>query len=80
MTVTEFKNVHLNHYFLTANPEEVAAIDAGKSGPGWIRTGHGFRAYSSTNGSCGGCLPVSRFYGTPGIGPNSPVSHFGSRR
>ncbi len=71
VTVTEFKNVHLNHYFLTANHEEVAAIDAGKSGPGWIRTGYGFRAYSSTNGSCGGCVPVSRFYGTPGIGPNS---------
>ena len=68
--VAEFKNVHLNHYFLTANPEEMAAIDAGKSGPGWIRTGYGFIAYMH-DGWCGGCLPVNRFYGTPGLGPNS---------
>ncbi len=68
--VVEFKNLHLNHYFLTVDPTEMAAIDAGAAGPGWIRTGFGFAAYS-TLGLCGDCVPVSRFYGTPGLGPNS---------
>jgi hypothetical protein len=71
VTVTEFRNVNLDHYFLTADPQEMAAIDAGAAGPGWMRTGYGFTAYAYANSSCGGCLPVSRFYGTPGLGPNS---------
>ena len=72
VTVTEFWNVHLNHYFLTANPVEMAAIDAGAAGPGWMRTGYGFTAYAYKAGQCYlGCENVSRFYGTPGLGPNS---------
>lgn len=75
-TVVEYYNVHLDHYFLTINATEMAAIDAGAAGPGWVRTGHGFRAYphpvmsgSFCSGSCG--EPVKRFHGTPGLGPNS---------
>ena len=70
--VVEFRNLYLNHYFLTANRAEMAGIDAGLAGPGWYRTGYGFRAYASKTGDCQvGCEAVSRFYGTPGLGPNS---------
>src|SRR6187402_603916 len=70
-SVVEYHNVVLNHYFLTANPSEAANIDAGRAGPGWIRTGRGFTAYAFTNSLCQGCVPIARFYGTPGLGPNS---------
>lgn len=71
VTVVEYRNTFTNHYFLTGFPEEMAAIDAGASGPGWLRTGRGFIAYAYGNPWCGGCQAVSRFYGTPGLGPNS---------
>lgn len=74
--VVEFHNTYLNHYFLTIDAEEMAAIDSGAAGPGWIRTGLAFHAYRSPippgtycAEDCG--VPVSRFYGTPGLGPNS---------
>jgi hypothetical protein len=73
VTVVEFHNVILDHYFLTANSVEAADIDAGRAGPGWIKTGRGFTAFLN-NPPCFGCLPtvaVARFYGTPGLGPNS---------
>jgi uncharacterized protein DUF5648 len=74
LAVVEFYNVHLDHYFLTVNGDEMAAIDAGRAGPGWVRTGYGFQGYP--NPPRAGCMtdcgvPVSRFYGTPGLGPNS---------
>jgi CSLREA domain-containing protein len=62
-TVVEFFNTTLGHYFITANPAEQASIDAGGSGPGWTRTGNNFKS--------GGLSGVCRFYGTPGVGPNS---------
>jgi len=75
-TVVEYYNVRLNHYFLTANATEMAVIDAGQAGPGWVRTGYGFSAYPIQGipgmmcfYDCG--LQVSRFHGTPGLGPNS---------
>ncbi len=74
--VIEYFNVGLGHYFLAMNPNEMAAIEAGSAGPGWVRTGFSFDAYpvpvpSGTYcpGDCG--TAVSRFYGTPGLGPNS---------
>ena len=70
-TVVEYKNVNLNHYFMTANSLEMAAIESGAAGEGWYRTGFGFDAYVAEGPSCDGCKPVSRFYGTPGLGPNS---------
>ena len=62
-TVVEFFNTVLGHYFITASAAEQASIDAGGSGPGWSRTGNNFKS--------GGGSRVCRFYGTPGIGPNS---------
>lgn len=37
--VIEFYNAILDHYFVTADPVEAAAIDSGASGPGWSLTG-----------------------------------------
>jgi hypothetical protein len=73
VSVVEFHNRFLDHYFLTAEPDEIAAIDAGAAGPGWQRTGFGFSAWGLNDlaQSCPGCVPVARFYGTPGLGPNS---------
>lgn len=74
--VIEYFNVGLGHYFLAMNPNEMTAIEAGSAGPGWVRTGFSFDAYpiplglgTRCPGDCG--VPVSRFYGTPGLGPNS---------
>lgn len=61
--VVEFRNEILNHYFISTDGEEARGIDAGAAGAGWSRTGLGFKP--------GGTTPVCRFYGTPGIGPNS---------
>lgn len=61
--VVEFHNTVLDHYFVTANASEQAAIDAGSAGPGWERTGGAFLS--------GGPTQVCRFYGSPNIGPNS---------
>ena len=74
--VFEFYNVDLGHYFLTIDPADVAAIEAGYAGHGWVKTGLAFTAYRQPYapdtycpGDCG--VPVTRFYGTPGLGPNS---------
>jgi uncharacterized protein DUF5648 len=72
--VVEYYNTRLDHYFQTADPGEQAAIDQGDVGADWVRTGESFlatlpscaaRAYSS------GLAGVYRFFGVPGIGPNS---------
>ncbi len=67
-TAVEFYNTTLRHYFLTAYPEEAAGVDAGTAGPGWVRSGGQFTVYTD---AAPGRVPVCRFYGTPGRGPNS---------
>lgn len=62
-TVVEFYNTNLDHYFITADPSEAAAIDNGSAGPGWRRTGSTFKS--------GGSTAVCRFYGSQSPGPNS---------
>ena len=64
--VVEFRNDALNHYFITAEPSDAALLDAGVI-PGWQRTGFNFKEWA--RGGPG--LPACRFFGTPGIGPNS---------
>jgi len=71
--VVEFFNGTLGHYFITADPNEAAAIDNGAAGPGWTRTGQTFKS--------GGPNRVCRFYGSPDINPatglrRGPNSHF----
>jgi uncharacterized delta-60 repeat protein len=79
--VLEFYNTNLNHYFITADPAEQAGIDAGAAGPGWSRTGIGFRAFTQATGIPAGQTPVCRFYGSTAIDPatglrRGPNSHF----
>ncbi|MEO8753678.1 MAG: DUF1800 family protein, partial [Casimicrobiaceae bacterium] len=68
--VVEFYNAALNHYFITAFPEEAAALDAGKPVAGWTRTGITWNAWQAAVDRPT-AAPVCRFFGTPGIGPNS---------
>ena len=67
-TAVEFYNRALNHYFLTANPAEAAALDAGTNVKGWTRTGGQFSVFTDPATACSA---VCRFFGTPGKGPNS---------
>jgi DNA-binding beta-propeller fold protein YncE len=68
--VAEFVNpkIGAGHYFITADPTEALAIDNGAAGPGWQRTGQGFRAWRSASAAPPSASPVYRFYAA---GPNS---------
>ena len=61
----EYFNATLGHYFMTASPPEIAALDAGAFGGAWARTGEAMKV--------GGSVGVCRFYGMP---PRGPDSHF----
>ena len=61
--VVEFYNTDLDHYFITADVNEAAAIDGGSAGHGWMRTGNSFKS--------GGTTSVCRFFGSQSPGPNS---------
>ncbi len=66
----EYFNTNLGHYFVTADPAEMQSVEGGGAGPGWMRTGGRFGVF--LNGAdAPGLSPVCRFYGTPGVGPNS---------
>lgn len=62
VTVTEYFNAPLRHYFLSSSDGENAIIDAGGAGPGWARTGEVFRTIDA--GYCYAAPPVFRFYNT----------------
>ena len=66
--VVEFFNASLDHYFITAEPAEIAMLDQGVVVPGWRRTGFDFKSW--VPGSASG-VAACRFFGTPGRGPNS---------
>ncbi len=65
-TAVEFYNATLHHYFITAYPEEAAALDAGTNVKGWTRTGGQFTVFTDP---AEGLQAVCRFFGTPGEGP-----------
>jgi len=60
ITVTEYFNTGLGHYFLSSTAADNAFIDGGLAGPGWQRTGETFRTIEP--GYCYGSRPVFRFY------------------
>jgi hypothetical protein len=66
VTITEYYNRPLNHYFLSSSAQENAIIDSGGAGEGWERTGESFGAIVPDY--CYSSRPVFRFYGP---GPNS---------
>jgi serine protease len=70
--VVEFHHERLDHYFLTWRPAEIAALDAGTTIRGWVRTGATFRAWATPEA---GSSPVCRYYIPPALGD----SHFYGR-
>jgi minor extracellular serine protease Vpr len=70
ITVFEFYNQPLDHFFRTANPGEASVIDSGGAGAGWSRTGDNFVAYGKS-GYPAGAVGVCRFFGSLSPGPNS---------
>jgi Repeat of unknown function (DUF5648) len=69
VTAVEYYDAALDHYFVTAIPTEIAALDGGQF-PGWVRTGLGFNVYGAGSG-ISGSTPVCRFYGSPAAGLDS---------
>jgi hypothetical protein len=65
----EYYHALLDHYFMTAAADEIAALDQG-SIPGWTRTGQSFSVLA-TGDARSGSSPVCRFYGRPEAGLNS---------
>jgi len=66
--VSEFYQEQLDHYFMTAGPDEMDTLDAGGGGGGWKRTGQSFHAWLTKADAPAGAVPVCRFYAA---GPNS---------
>jgi serine protease len=67
VSVVEYHHSPSGQYFVTAEPAEQAFLDAGGLGATWLRTGFSFRA---TAPDATIDVPVCRFFGTPGVGPN----------
>jgi predicted dienelactone hydrolase len=67
-TAIEYYNASLDHYFITSDPVEIAILDAGQQIPGWQRTGYAFNVYAL--GAAQG-VAACRFFGVPGVGPNT---------
>jgi len=65
--VVEFYNEFLDHYFMAASGNEIAALDAGQQG-GWKRTGQSFAGWPEAKYAPPQAVPVCRFYAK---GPNS---------
>lgn len=68
--VIEYHDSADDQYFLTADASEIALLDSGGLGPDWSRTGVTFGAWSP-EATDTGALPVCRFFGVPGVGPES---------
>lgn len=68
-TVIEFHHLARDHYFMSSDPAEIAALDNGTHA-GWSRTGKSFAVFAP--GKSGGVgVPVCRFYGAPEAGLDS---------
>jgi hypothetical protein len=72
VTVVEYYNAVLDHYFITWVAAEQANLDAGKTPTRWNRTGASFRAFTTSQA---GTSPVCRYYLPPAFGD----SHFFGR-
>lgn len=66
-SIVEYYSVGLDHYFISAWPDEVALLDADGS---FKRTGQGFKAWLRAADAPAAAVPVCRFYA------NGPNSHF----
>ena len=69
--VVEFYHAALDHYFITANPDEMAKLDSGGF-KGWARTGESFNAFGTGSlARSPSRRPVCREYGNPIYGLDS---------
>ncbi len=59
VAVVEYYNAALDHYFLSADPAEIAAVDGNNA---FQRTGYVFYAYADTSHAPAGAMAVCRFY------------------
>jgi hypothetical protein len=79
VTVVEYYNAGLGHFFITAAPAEIANLDGGAFGGAWKRTGQTFGAWAMA-GRPVDSVPVCRFFGTDQYRANGtrigPNSHF----
>lgn len=71
VTVVEYHNASLDHYFISWIGKEIRDLDTGVH-PGWLRTGQSFKAYTTAEP---GTSPICRYYIPPPLGD----SHFFGR-
>ena len=83
LSLVEYYNGALDHYFVTTDAAERAAIESGLAGPGWERTttlGHVWTPDAVGVAGAAGRTAICRFYGNPQIGADGrrigPNSHF----
>ena len=69
LVAVEYYNATLDHYFITAAPDEIAKLDAGVF-VGWQRTNESFNVFDPQT-PVNGASPVCRFYGKPSAGLDS---------
>ncbi len=69
-TVIEYYRGDVDHYFITASPQEQALLDNGTL-KGWSRTGVTFLAWTNAPAASPGAQPVCRYYGRPEAGLDS---------
>lgn len=74
-TNIEYFHSALDHYFYANDEKEIASLDAYAASSGWRRTGKSFNVETAPN-CTDGQTAVYRFWGIPGVGPNS---HFFTR-
>ena len=66
----EFYHAGFDHYFLSADPAEIAGLDSGVFS-GWARTGESFLVHSAGSYDAAPVKPVCRYYGLPSAGLDS---------
>jgi hypothetical protein len=71
VTVVEFYNANLDHFFISASQPDIDALDTGRIA-GWARTGQAFKVFPSQAAGGAGVNSVCRFY----IPPQHGNSHF----
>ena len=71
LLAVEYFNAVFGHFFISANPDEIKGLDAGKA---WVRTGEMFKVYATPGA---GRVGVCRFFGQfPQTSGPTKSSHF----
>lgn len=74
-TAVEFYHAGKDHYFNTANKDDIAFLEANPQS-GWFKTGYTFKVYP-LDSTPSGTFPVARYYGAlQRSGVYKPDSHF----